>query len=43
MKTYCVKFRTNTDNIDPKIFRTKIIDYSCNQNVVFVKIKSHDL
>ena len=23
MKTYCVKFRTNTDNIDPKIFRTK--------------------
>ena len=23
MRTYCVKCRTNTENIDPKIFRTK--------------------
>ena len=23
MTTYCVKCRTNTENIDPKIFRTK--------------------
>ena len=23
MKTYCLKCKTNTDNIDPKIFRTK--------------------
>ena len=23
MKTYCVKCRTNTENIDSKIFRTK--------------------
>ena len=23
MKTYCMKCRTNTENIDPKIFRTK--------------------
>ena len=23
MKTYCVKCKTNTDNIDPKMFRTK--------------------
>ena len=23
MKTYCVKCRTNTENIDPKIFMTK--------------------
>ena len=23
MKTYCVKCRKDTDNIDPKIFRTK--------------------
>ena len=23
METYCVKRRTNTDNIDSKIFRTK--------------------
>ena len=23
MKTYCVKCKTNTDNTDPKMFRTK--------------------
>ena len=23
MKTYCVKCKTDTDNIDPKMFRTK--------------------
>ena len=23
MKTYCLKCKTNTDNIDPKIFKTK--------------------
>ena len=23
MKTYCLKCKTNTENIDPKIFRTK--------------------
>ena len=23
MKTFCVKFRRDTENIDPKIFRTK--------------------
>ena len=23
MKTYCVKCRTNTENMDPKIFKTK--------------------
>ena len=23
MKTYCLKCRTNTENIDPKIFKTK--------------------
>ena len=23
MKTYCVKYKTNTDNINSKIFRTK--------------------
>ena len=23
MNTYCVKYRTNTENIDPKVIRTK--------------------
>ena len=43
MKTYCLKCKTNTDNIDLKMFRAKNNSYLCNQNVVFVKIKSHDL
>ena len=43
MKTYCVKCKKDTDNIDSKIFRTKKIDYLCNQHVVIVKIKSHEL
>ena len=43
MKTYCLKCKTNTDNIDPKIFKTKNNRLIINQNVVFVKIKSQDL
>ena len=23
MKTYCLKYKTNTDNFDPKMFKTK--------------------
>ena len=42
MKTYCLKCKKDTDNIDPKMFKTNIIDYLCNQNVVFPIIKSHD-
>ena len=34
MKTYCVKCKTNTDNIDSKIFRTKnnrlLMQLKCN-------------
>ena len=44
MKTYCLKCKTNTDNIDPKMFRTKnnrLIMQS--KGVVFVKIKIQDL
>ena len=42
MNTYCLKCKTNTDNIDPKMFRKKI-DYLCSQNVVIVGLKSQDL
>ena len=42
MKTYCVKCRKDTKNIDPKI-EQKIIDYLWNQNVVFVELKNQDL
>ena len=45
MKTYCVKCRRNTENIDPKIFRTKnnrlLLQSTCsdckNKKSLFVK------
>ena len=45
MKTYCVKCRTNTENIDPKIFKTKnnrlLMQSTCsdcrNKKLRFVK------
>ena len=42
MKSYCLKCRKDTENIDPKILEQKIIDYLCNQNVLFVELKSQD-
>ena len=36
MKTYCLKCRKDTGNIDPKI-EQKIIDQLCNQNVLFLE------
>ena len=44
MKTYCLKCKTNTDNIDPKMFRTKNNRLIMQpKGVVFVKIKIQDL
>ena len=40
MKTYCVKCRKD---IDPKMVRTKNNRLICNQNVLFVELKSQDL
>ena len=39
MNTYCVKCRKDTENIDPKMFRTK------NNRLImlFVELKSQDL
>ena len=42
MNTYCLKYKTNTDNIDPKMVKTKN-NRLCSQNVVFVGLKSQDL
>ena len=42
MKTYCVKGRKDTENIDPKMVRTKN-NRLCNQNVLLVELKSQDL
>ena len=43
MNTYCLKCKTNTSNIGPKMAETKKIDYLCSQNVVCVGLKSQDL
>ena len=42
MNTYCVKCRKDTENIDPKMFRTKN-NRLCNQNALFVELKGQDL
>ena len=42
MKTYCLKCKKDTENIDPKIVRTKN-NKLCNHNVLIVEIKSRDL
>ena len=42
MKTYCVKCRKDTENIDPKMVRTKS-NRLCNQNVLVAKLKSQEL
>ena len=41
MKTYWVKCRKDTNNINPKIFKTKK-NYLCNQHLAIARIKSHD-
>ena len=42
MKTYCVKCKIDTENIDPKIFKTK--NYRLiSQSKCSVCKKSHDL
>ena len=43
MKTNCIKCRKNTENIDPKMVRTKNNILICNQNVLFAKLRSQDL
>ena len=43
MKTYCLKCKTNTDNIDPKMFRTKNNRLLMQSICSVCKKKSHDL
>ena len=42
MKTYCVKCKKDTENIDPKM-EQKIIDQLRNQSVLFVELKNQNL
>ena len=43
MKTYCVKCRRDAENIIQKWLEQKITDQLCNQNVMFLELKSQDL
>ena len=43
MKTYFVKCRKDIENLNSKIFKQKITDYLCSQNVLSVELKSQDL
>ena len=43
MKTYCLKCRTSTENIDPKIFKTKNNRLLMQSKCRDCKNKSHDL
>ena len=36
MKTYCVKCKKDTDNIDPKIFKSKIL---CDFSDAYIAVK----
>ena len=43
MKTYCVKCRRDTENIDPKMVRTENNRLIMQPNALFVELKSQDL
>ena len=42
MKTYCVKCKKHTENIDPKIVRAKNNRLVMQSNVLFVELKNQD-
>ena len=42
MKTYCVKCRKDTENIDPKIVRTKNNRLLMQSKFLFVELKNQD-
>ena len=43
MKTYCVNCRKDTENLNSKIFKQKMVDYLYSQNALSVELKSQDL
>ena len=42
MKTYCVKCKKDTENIDPKIVRTKNNRLLMQSKFLFVELKNQD-
>ena len=43
MKSYCLKCRKNTENINPKVSNTSNGRTMIYQNVQYVVVKNHDL
>ena len=43
MKTYCLKWRKNTENLNSKVFKTKNGGLTVSQNGLTVELKSQDL
>ena len=43
MKTYCLKCRKDTENIDPKIVGTKNNRLVMESKALFVELKNHNL
>ena len=43
MNTYCMKCKKDTENIDPKMFRTKNNRLIMKSECPFVELKSQDL
>ena len=43
MNTYCMKCKKDTENIDPKMFRTKNNRLIIKSKCPFVELKSQDL
>ena len=43
MKTYCINFRKDTENLNSKIFKTKNDRLISSQNVLNAELKRQDL
>ena len=43
MKTYCVRCKKNTEYLNSKMLKQKMMDSLCNQNVLPMELKSQDL
>ena len=43
MKSYCLKFRKNTENINPKVSKKVMVEQCYYQNVQYVAVINQDL
>ena len=43
MKSYCLKCRKNTENVNPRVSKTSKVEQWYYQNVQYVIVKNQDL